>query len=263
MLISNIKKTVKKAIRTIKSLIWIIRDYSKFKRILISKYGFYQIRPFKLSLWRNGTKYFHAYHTDTVKRKVFIKTMGKHNDVLREADMLKTIEEQRRANQHWKTPKVISLQIDGEYAFVAMEYIEGVSLSKLIRENRLSINDKTRIANAFVHFIEFVHNHQIIHRDLRPDNILVSTTSGDIEIVIIDFALAVNLAVDEREDSDINQPREILAVLGSGFNPEPFVWDDAYSLHRIIQIMDTTNEVNPELSQIMESKIGKVTYHLR
>lgn len=260
-LVNKMKEATKKIIRTIYAVIWIIGEFKKFKHVLKTEHDLDHLHPYGLSLWRNGTKYFIAYHAGTNKQKVFIKTIGKHNNLLNEWRMLTKISERIDADQRWKVPRVISINNEGQYPFIALEFIKGVSLSKLISKNRLSREDKILIASEFLNIIDILHNHRIVHRDLRPDNILVRKENGIIELILIDFALSVSLTDFERNNLD-SPPKNILKVLGSEFKPKPFVWDDAYSLHRIIQIMDTANEINKELLKNIESKIGKITYQL-
>jgi len=71
-----------------------------------------------------------------------------------------------------------------DYNFFAMEFIEGVSLSVLIRKHFSLLNDDVvlHIVKQIVSGMIEIHKHKIIHLDLKPDNILIKITSG-IDIV--------------------------------------------------------------------------------
>ncbi|MCL1894016.1 MAG: serine/threonine protein kinase [Holophagaceae bacterium] len=76
---------------------------------------------------------------------------------------------------HKNIVKLITVEEnDGSY-FMVMEYVQGVSLDKQIRQER-SIQPQVAlgIAIGVCSAIEFAHSHKIIHRDLRPANILMT-----------------------------------------------------------------------------------------
>ncbi|MGB7730981.1 MAG: protein kinase [Candidatus Acidiferrum sp.] len=71
--------------------------------------------------------------------------------------------------------------------FIAMEYVEGKPLSKLIRSEGLPIETIIRYGLQIASALEHAHHHGIIHRDLKPLNVIV-TPQGDAKI--LDFGLA-------------------------------------------------------------------------
>ena len=76
---------------------------------------------------------------------------------------------------------------DGPYYY--MEYIDGRTLAYVINvEHRQDINFVTRVLVQILDALSYVHKKQIFHRDLKPDNIML-TYKGD-NVKIIDFGLA-------------------------------------------------------------------------
>lgn len=78
-------------------------------------------------------------------------------------------------------------QISGRL-YIAMEFIDGQPLSKLMAVNKnLTVQQKLNIISQIASALDATHAKKIVHRDVKPDNILVDN-SGNIHLV--DFGLA-------------------------------------------------------------------------
>ncbi|MBI4604675.1 MAG: serine/threonine protein kinase [Planctomycetes bacterium] len=78
-------------------------------------------------------------------------------------------------------------QHDGTY-YIVMQYISGESLAlRLRRESKLIVPEALRIFRAVAEGIAYAHTHGIVHRDIKPDNILLA---DDGAVKIVDFGLA-------------------------------------------------------------------------
>ena len=64
---------------------------------------------------------------------------------------------------------------DGSPYFV-MEYIEGQPLYQYAELRHLNINERLRLFNHICEAVEYAHQKLVIHRDIKPTNILVSAT---------------------------------------------------------------------------------------
>lgn len=87
-------------------------------------------------------------------------------------------------------PNICAIYEVGEQSgevFIAMEYVEGKPLSKLIRPGGLPVETVLRYGLQIASALEHAHSHGIIHRDLKPLNVVV-TPQGDAKI--LDFGLA-------------------------------------------------------------------------
>jgi serine/threonine protein kinase len=71
--------------------------------------------------------------------------------------------------------------------FIAMEFVEGHPLSESIRNGRMSTSSVVRYARQIAGALEHAHARGVIHRDLKPLNIVI-TPDGDAKI--LDFGLA-------------------------------------------------------------------------
>lgn len=65
---------------------------------------------------------------------------------------------------------------------IIMEYIEGRTLSSFISENP-SLKTRKRIFRELLDAVEYLHSRQIVHNDLKPENIMVSRTGNHIKLL--------------------------------------------------------------------------------
>jgi serine/threonine protein kinase/Tol biopolymer transport system component len=94
-------------------------------------------------------------------------------------------------------------EIDGQpVEFIAMEYVSGKTLEKLIGRKGLRLNEALRYAIQIADGLAAAHGAGIIHRDLKPANIIVNE-QGDVKI--LDFGLA---KLTEPEEPNVFAPTE-------------------------------------------------------
>src|SRR5438445_5652478 len=87
-------------------------------------------------------------------------------------------------------PHILPLHDSGEadgLLYYVMPYVEGESLrDRLSREQQLPIEDAVSIACEVASALSYAHSHDVIHRDVKPENILLS--GG--EAIVADFGIA-------------------------------------------------------------------------
>ena len=124
-------------------------------------------------------------------RKVAVKTLSPryaHNPKLRERFM-----REARALARLDHPNVVRIYNLGganEEPHFVMEYIEGASLTEAAR--RLGLSQKIDLMLKVILTVDFLHQRRMIHRDLKPGNILVG---HDLEPKVLDFGLAAQFDV--------------------------------------------------------------------
>ncbi len=88
-------------------------------------------------------------------------------------------------------PSIARLLDGGETAegipFLVMEYIEGRPIDAYCDQNRLPIRDRLRMFVSVCEAVQYAHEHLVVHRDLKPDNIMVT---ADGEVKLLDFGIA-------------------------------------------------------------------------
>jgi TolB-like protein/Flp pilus assembly protein TadD len=94
-------------------------------------------------------------------------------------------------------PHVLSVHDSGEtdgQLWFTMPYVDGETLRRrLEREGQLPLSDALRIAREVAGGLDFAHRHGVVHRDVKPENILLS----DGHALVADFGISRTLAGDE------------------------------------------------------------------
>jgi serine/threonine protein kinase len=132
------------------------------------------------------------------EKRVAIKVLKRGTDtdeVLRRFQ----IERQILANlEHPNITRLLDAGItnDGLPYFV-MELIEGVPITHFVRRENIDLRGRLKLFLKVCSAVELAHRHQIIHRDIKPGNVLLS---GDGEPKLLDFGIAKLLSVDSEDD---------------------------------------------------------------
>jgi serine/threonine-protein kinase len=140
-----------------------------------------------------------VYLADDVKhhRKVAVKVLRPElAAALGPGRFLREVEIAARLNH----PHILALYDSGEadgFLYYVMPYVAGESLrQKLKREKQLTLEEALRITQQVASALGHAHAQNLIHRDVKPENILLH--EGEAMVADFGIALAVNAAADER-----------------------------------------------------------------
>jgi serine/threonine protein kinase len=102
-------------------------------------------------------------------------------------------------------------QVDGQPVdFIAMEYVAGKTLDRLIGRKGIRLNEALRYAIQIADGLVAAHNAGIVHRDLKPANVIVNENG---EVKILDFGLAKLTEAEEPDVFAVTQSVHVDAVL--------------------------------------------------
>ena len=158
-------------------------------------------------------------------------------------------------------------------SYFVMDYIDGKSLKTILEEQgTLSEKQTTEYALQILNALSEVHKENILHRDLKPDNLILRT--ADKQMMLIDFGIAREYAEDETKTQT--------AMMTVGFAPpeqkllkaKRGAYTDLYSVGAVLyyclthQRPQTTDEIsmdgyvsaksiNPAISVAMNTLIDK------
>ena len=115
---------------------------------------------------------------------------------------------------HPSIATIHSIEQDGDHIFIVEEFVEGESLARVIRRGGLSEAEICRIARAVADALAEAHAKGIVHRDIKPDNIIVAGN----RVKVLDFGIAkqvgvVNAPASETPTAFVTQQGLILGTI--------------------------------------------------
>ncbi|MEZ0395025.1 MAG: serine/threonine-protein kinase [Anaerolineales bacterium] len=189
-----------------------------------------------------------------------------------------------RAVARWRHENIIQIYFaddqDGFYYYV-MEYIEGQDLAAYLSEFVLRgelppAEEVIRIGRAVASALDYAHEHGVIHRDVKPSNILLSK---DGRVILTDFGLALDLqegsageafgsphyispeqarrSTDAVPQSDLYSLGVILYEMLTGVTPFDDLASTSLALQHITQPPPSPRSLNPRLSAETEAVLLK------
>lgn len=128
-------------------------------------------------------------HCKLLNRPVAIKVLKK--ELVQDKEYLKRFNTEAQAAASIVHPNIVSIFDFGneqDLQYIVMELIDGITLKQYINENApLDLKDALNIANQICDAIAVAHEHNIVHRDIKPHNIMIT---GDSRVKVTDFGIA-------------------------------------------------------------------------
>jgi serine/threonine protein kinase len=133
-----------------------------------------------------------AQQTEPVRRRVAVKLI--RADRAESRTILTRFEAERQAIALMSHPNIARLldagTTDDGHPFFVMELVKGVPLTEYCDAHKLTVPDRLRLFAQICSAVHHAHQKGVIHRDLKPTNILVESHDGKPVPKVIDFGLA-------------------------------------------------------------------------
>ena len=88
---------------------------------------------------------------------------------------------------HRNVVRIFDLGTHGNTKFITMEFVEGLDLSTVLEQRRFTPLEAVRLIRQVSGALEAAHAENVIHRDLKPQNIMLNSAG---RVLVMDFGLA-------------------------------------------------------------------------
>lgn len=157
----------------------------------------------KIGSGANGSVY-RADQT-SLGRTVAVKVMNP--EIARDPRFIRKFHDEARAASRLNHPNVVSVIDFGETSdglfYLVMEFLHGVTLTDVMRQERLSIDRIADIITQILSALEEAHEGGVVHADLKTDNTMVERRRGGWDLVkVVDFGIARLTGKIDEDDSE-------------------------------------------------------------
>ena len=172
-----------------------------------------RIGPYRVirKLGEGGMGAVYLAHDDRLDRRVALKVIGTlHSD---NAVMRARLQREARAAAQLNHPNICAVYDVGETSdgdpFIAMELIEGMSLRARLEQvaRPLDTREAIEIAEQVADALAEAHKRGVVHRDIKPDNIML-TAGGRVKVVDFGLARIAENTTDDEHPTAVQLTRE-------------------------------------------------------
>ncbi len=153
----------------------------------VEKIGRYEVRG---ELGKGAMGIVYKAEDPTIGRTVAVKTTRLDVGHMDDEEVIRRFRHEARAAgalHHSNIVTIFDAGEQGDLFYIAMEYVEGETLQRLLRQRRFSRQETLDLARQICAGLDYAHSHGVIHRDVKPANIVV-TAEGAAKIM--DFGIA-------------------------------------------------------------------------
>ena len=207
-----------------------------------------------------------AGYQKTLKRQIAIKVLPKTNITPLAAKIFQQEAELAAGLSHPNIIPVYEVGDAGDFLFLCMQLVKGASLSEHIKKARknllpsnrtLPLNVTFKIIISILNALDYAHHNSIVHRDIKPGNVLIERHTG--RPIVVDFGLAqVTENPDETTSMIVGTP--LYMAPEQILQPEVDGRADIYSTATILFEMLTPTPLFPDYdssNEILKAKLER------
>lgn len=159
----------------------------EFSESIIGKtIGNYEIQR---ELGRGGMGYVYKAHEQSLQRVVALKVLPPH--LASSPQFVKRFEREARSAARLSHPNIVTVFAvgsEGDYHFIAMEYVKGETVDQIVRERgKMDPREAVDVIQQVADALAEAHRNDVIHRDIKPQNIMIDQSG---RVKVMDFGLA-------------------------------------------------------------------------
>jgi serine/threonine protein kinase len=129
-----------------------------------------------------------------VKREIALKLLDPDRETPNALSRLRREVRVARDAESPRLVRIFDIATSPEGTYLTMELVEGASLRELLRRGQLPVAEAARIAAQLFEGLATLHALPVVHRDVKPGNILLA---GGSEVKLADFGLSRRLNAEE------------------------------------------------------------------
>lgn len=172
---------------------------------------------------------YRARQEEPIRRQVALKLIRRG---MQHESVVRRFEQESRTLARMDHPHIATVLDAGTddqgHPWFVMPLVEGLPLIEFCDAEKLGIGDRLRLFEDVCRAVHHAHGRGVLHRDLKPGNILVRRVSGQPVPVIIDFGIAKALQVEDVEAETMLLTREGQTVGTPAYmSPEQIAGDEA------------------------------------
>lgn len=143
--------------------------------------------------------------------------------------------------EHPNLVRYISLTDDG----LLMEYIDGVTLSLRLATHPEYFKNRKNAEKFILQLLDvvgYLHSHQVLHLDLKPDNLLLTRINDDLKLIDLGCCYTDTFVDTQGRTNRFAAPEQL-----SGIHPD--VRTDIYAIGRILELLPTSTKYNKVIAR--------------
>ena len=153
-------------------------------------------------------------HDTRLNRKVALKVLPA--DLVSNRERLHRFEQEAQAASALNHPNIITIHevgAEGDTHFIATEFVDGETLRRKWQTTRLEAIETLNIATQIAAALDAAHRSNIVHRDVKPENVMVRE---DGIVKVLDFGLAKLTEKKDDATADSRAPTRSLIKTSPG-----------------------------------------------
>ncbi len=169
------------------------------------------------------------------KQIVAVKVLNREASRSQRARFLREIKA-ISALRHPNIVRIFDVDLSDEACFYSMQYVDGVTLRKYLKQNPQNLRGAVRILATVARALHYAHGKGFLHRDIKPQNILVAKDGTPL---LIDFGFAKRRAGDElvtRIGVTVGSPMYMAPEQAAGLHKKLCPQTDVYALGTILYL---------------------------